>query len=458
MKNKKIVVFGAGISGLATAYQLEQKGYNVTVLEKKNEPGGSMISEKSDGFLVEYGPNSGLETTPVIRKLVEAVGLSDEMIYANEKGNKRYILREGKLFPLPMGGSQFLKTKLFSTKAKLRLFAEPFIGKSNDGYYQSISDFVRRRLGQEFLDYAINPFVAGVYAGNPDKLSVKSAFPKLYRLEEVYGGLIKGMIKGRKERKERGEDSKQDAKMFSFKNGMQSFPIALASKLNNVQYNCEIKTVEKNNSEYKITYIQNGEEKFLTTKEILSTLPAYVTAGVFENIDIELSNHLKEIYYPPVMALSLGFNKVDIGQALDGFGYLIPEKEKKSYLGAIWSSVIFEGRAEKDKAAFTIFIGGARSPELFEMAEDDLYKNVLLEFKETMKITAEPIFKKLKFWKKAIPQYNIGYIEHEDYFKKFEKENSGLYLGGNYRGGISVGDCVKNSRVVLQNIINNTGA
>lgn len=454
MENKKITILGAGISGLATAFQLQQKGYEVTVLEKKSEPGGSMISEKSEGFLVEYGPNSGLETTPVIKQLVYAVGLSEEMIYANEKGNKRYILRDGKLFPLPMGGSQFFKTKLFSTKAKLRLFLEPFVGKSKDGYYQSISDFVRRRLGQEFLDYAINPFVAGVYAGNPDKLSVKSAFPKLYRLEEIYGGLIKGMIKGRKERKERDEDSKQDAKMFSFKNGMQSFPKALASKLNQVQYNCEVLKVEKNDVEYRIIYTQNGEKKQLTAKKILSTMPAYISAKIFSTIDNNLSNHLNEIYYPPVMALSLGFNKKEIGQPLDGFGYLIPEKEKKSYLGAIWSSVIFDGRANEDKAAFTIFIGGARSPELFEMTEDELYKKVLLEFKETMKITGEPIFVRKKFWQKAIPQYNIGYIEHENYFEKFEKENHGLYLGGNYRGGISVGDCIKNSEKIVKAIEN----
>jgi len=454
MENKKIIILGAGISGLATAFQLQQKGYEVTVLEKKSEPGGSMISEKSNGFLVEYGPNSGLETTPIIKQLVKDVGLSEEMIYANEKGNKRYILRGGKLFPLPMGVSQFLKTKLFSTKAKLRLFLEPFIGKSDDGYYQSISDFVRRRLGQEFLDYAINPFVAGVYAGNPDKLSVKSAFPKLYRLEEVYGGLIKGMIKGRKERKERGEDSKQDAKMFSFKNGMQSFPIALASKLNQVQYNCEVLKVEKNDADYRIIYTQNGEEKQLTVKKILSAVPAYISAKIFSTIDNSLSNHLNQIYYPPVMALSLGFNKKDIGQPLDGFGYLIPEKENKSYLGAIWSSVIFEGRAADDKAAFTIFIGGARSPELFEMTEEELYKKVLAEFKETMKISTEPIFVRKKIWQKAIPQYNIGYIEHENYFEKFEKENQGLYLGGNYRGGISVGDCIKNSEKMVKAIDN----
>ncbi|GBD92107.1 protoporphyrinogen oxidase [bacterium BMS3Abin04] len=452
IKNKKIVILGAGISGLATALQLQDDGFDITVLEKNSEPGGSMISEQTEGFLVEYGPNSGLETTPVIRKIVDSVGLSGKMIYANEKGNKRYILKNNQLFPLPMGGSQFLKTKLFSTKAKLRLLKEPFVGKSEDGYYQSISDFVRRRLGQEFLDYAINPFVAGVYAGNPDKLSVKSAFPKLYRLEEVYGGLIKGMIKGAKERKNNAEKSKQNAKMFSFKNGMQSLPKAIASKIKNIEFNCEIKSVQKDIDGYKISYIQNGEPKIISSPKILSTLPAYVAAKVFKSIDEELSKHLNQIYYPPVMALTLGFDKANIGQSLDGFGYLIPAKENKSYLGAIWSSVIFEGRAGADKAVFTIFVGGARSPELFDLSEDKLIQKILLEFKEIMQISSDPVFMKKKFWHKAIPQYNIGYIEHENYFNKFEADNPGLYLSGNYRGGISVGDCIKNSETVANKI------
>ena len=452
--DKKIIILGAGISGLATALQLQDAGFNVTVLEKNSEAGGSMISEKAEGFLVEYGPNSGLETTPVIRKIVDSVGLSDEMIYANEEGNKRYILRNNQLFPLPTGGSQFLRTKLFSTKAKLRLLAEPFIGKSEDGYYQSISDFVRRRLGQEFLDYAINPFVAGVYAGNPDKLSVKSAFPKLYRLEEIYGGLIKGMIKGAKERKNNAEKSKQNAKMFSFKKGMQSLPKAISLKLKDIEFNCEVISVQKNISGYKINYTKNGEAKTISSPQILSTLPAYVAANIFKSIDGELSKHLDQIYYPPVMALTLGFDKTAIGQPLDGFGYLIPEKEKKSYLGAIWSSVIFEGRSEDSKSAFTIFAGGARSPELFDMNEEKLISKILSEFKETMQISSDPIFMRKKFWQKAIPQYNIGYIEHENYFEKFEVENPGLYLSGNYRGGISVGDCIKNSETITNKIVN----
>ncbi|AFN73848.1 protoporphyrinogen oxidase [Melioribacter roseus P3M-2] len=450
--SKKIVVLGAGISGLSTAYWLVKKGYDVTILETKNEPGGSMISRRLDNFLIDYGPNSGLETTPLIRKLVEEVNLSDKMIYANAAASKRYILKNGELIPLPMSPGSFIRTKLFSSGAKFRLMAEPFVSKSDDGYYQSIAEFVRRRLGNEFLDYAIDPFVSGVFAGDPEKLSVKSAFPKLYRLEEVYGGLIKGMIKGARERKQRNEESKQSAKMFSFLEGMQSLPNAIADKLkDNIVFSAKVLNVTgANDKQWKVTYELNGNRESITADTVISTLPAYIAAGVFGELDQKLAERLNSIYYPPVMVLYLGYNKKDIKRKLDGFGFLIPSKEKKHFLGAIWSSSIFPGRSPEDMAAFTLFVGGARSPQLFEMEKSDLIKKVLSEFHQIMNIKGEPVLIENKLWQKAIPQYNLGYIEHEKYFEVFEENHRGIYLRGNYRGGISVGDCIKNSELEIK--------
>lgn len=450
---KKVVVLGAGISGLSTAYWLHKDGFDVKILEAKSEAGGAMETSHQNGFLVDFGPNSGLETTPLIRQLVDEIGLSDEMIYASEISNKRYILRNNQLQALPTNPSLFIKTKLFSVKGKLRLLGEPFIRKSSDGYYQSIAQFVRRRLGEEFLDYAIDPFVSGVFAGDPNRLSVKSAFPKLYRLEEVYGGLVKGMVKGARERKKRAEESKQSAKMFSFINGMQSFPKAIAAKLKDkIEFDCSVKKIEKHESGYKIIYEKNNSTIEISSDIIISTVPAYVASMIFGGMDKHLSGHLDNIYYPPVMVLYLGFNKKDIGLPLDGFGYLIPSKEKKNFLGAIWSSTIFPNRCDDNKAAFTIFVGGARSPHLFENDKQKLIDTALNEFKQIMKINSDPIFMKERMWNKAIPQYNIGYIEHENYFDKFEKDNPGIFLGGNYRGGISVGDCVKNSELIFNKV------
>ena len=446
LSSKKIVVLGAGISGLTTAYLLYKKGADVVVLEKKKEVGGSMESVRENGCLFDRGPNSALETTPLIAQLVEELNLKDQLLYASKAANKRYILRNNNLYPLPMSPLAFIKTKLFSTGAKLRLLAEPFIGRSEDGYYQSIAEFVERRLGREFLDYAINPFVAGVYAGNPEELSVKSAFPKLYALEEKYGGLIIGTIKSAKERKKRAEQSKQSAKMFSFKDGMQALPNAIAGVLGDrVRYGCEVKEILKNESGYNVVFEHNGDEEIIGCQSVISAVPAYRAAEIFSKWDADLVKHLNDIYYPPVLVLYMIYNKKDIGHPLDGFGFLIPAKEKKSFLGALWSSIIFSGRTDDDKAAFTLFVGGSRDANLLKTEKERVIKTVRKEFEELMTIKAQPVFISSRYWDKAIPQYNIGYIEHEKYFEQFEQEHPGIILSGNYRGGISVGDCIKNA-------------
>lgn len=452
--NKKVIVLGAGISGLTTAYLLHKDGYDVTVLEKSDKVGGSIETVVENGLLFDRGPNSALETTPLIAQLINELNLEEQFVYANKKGNKRYILRNNQLHPLPISPPAFLRSKLFSGKAKLRLMKEPFVGKSQDGYYQSITEFVTRRLGQEFLDYAINPFVAGVYAGNPEDLSVKSAFPKLYALEEEYGGLIVGTIRSIRKRKKRKEQSKQSAKMISFKDGMKVLPEAIAEHLGNrVKLNADVVTIKKTtDGNYGVTYNEGEQSLTILTEIILSTIPAYNAAELFGHFDDKLKKHLNEVYYPPVLVLHLAYKKDDVGQQLDGFGFLVPSKEEKSFLGAIWSSVIFPNRAEESKASFTLFVGGSRNPGFIYDDEDNLIKIVRQEFEELMKIKGEPIHFSKRFWENAIPQYTIGYVESENYFDHFEKDNKGIFLSGNYRGGISVGDCIKNAGIVAEKV------
>jgi oxygen-dependent protoporphyrinogen oxidase len=180
---KDVIIIGAGITGLATAHFLERQGLSTRIIEKEPHVGGTIRSGRVDGFLVEYGPNSALDTSPVLHELFESAGVADRLQYANAKSQNRYIVRDGKLVNLPMSPLAFLKTPLFSASAKIRLLKEPFISKSNSDVDESLADFVRRRIGEEFLDYAINPFVAGVYAGDPEELSVRSSFPKLLELE-----------------------------------------------------------------------------------------------------------------------------------------------------------------------------------------------------------------------------------------------------------------------------------
>lgn len=454
MEQKDVVILGAGISGLAIAYWLKKEGLQIAVLERKDEPGGAIESVQINGYLFDRGPNSGLETTPLIREIARGVGVEDRLIYASEAAKKRYIYRAGELHPLPMGPLSLLTTRLFSWKGKLRVLAEPFIGRSEDGYYQSVADFVRRRLGKEFLDYAINPFVAGIFAGDPEKLSVQSAFPRLYRLEEVYGSLIKGMVKGAKERKRQAEKSKQSAEMFSFKSGLQEFATGIAGYLHDdLQLSANVIRIEREGSGYRIVYRKDGEDGAVKANTVVSAVPAYVAARILGHLDPEVKQHLESIEYPPVLVLFCVYPREKIAQPLDGFGYLIPEVEKQHYLGALWSSTIFDGRAPAHEAAFTIYVGGARQPELLDRPEQELVQTVLEEFERTMGIEADPVLVETRFWEKAIPQYNLGYIEHVRCFERFERENPGLFLAGNYIGGISLGDCVRNSRPLAQRVI-----
>ncbi|MFQ5708594.1 MAG: protoporphyrinogen oxidase, partial [bacterium] len=213
---KDAVIIGGGISGLATAYRLLKSGLDILLLEKSAHIGGAIHTEEFDGFLIDYGPNSTLDTSPRIGGFLKEIGLQDERVAANANAKRRYILKNGQLLPLPMNPPQFVMSRLFSLRAKLRLLREPFISAAPHDQEESIAEFVERRLGREFLDYAINPFIAGVYAGDPCRLSVRSAVSKIYGLEKKYGSLIKGAIKGAKERKKRRESDKTKAQLFSF--------------------------------------------------------------------------------------------------------------------------------------------------------------------------------------------------------------------------------------------------
>ncbi|MFI5237128.1 MAG: protoporphyrinogen oxidase [Ignavibacteriales bacterium] len=452
--NKKIVVIGAGISGLAAAYFLFKEGYDVVVFEQKEKVGGCIETLLAEGILFDCGPSYGLETTPLIKQLVDELNLEDQFIYANKASKKSYILKNGELHPLPMSPPSLISSKLFSGKAKLRLLAEPFISRSKDGYYQSIADFAERRLGKEFLDYAFNPFTAGVYAGKPEELSIKSAFPKLYSLEEDYGGLILGSIRSIRNRKRENEKSKQSAKMFSFKNGMRVLPEAIAQKLGSrVNTGVEVFSVRKTSEgNFGVTYRDGEQTLTMLADVVLSTVPAYKAADLFGHFDELLLKHLNEIYYPPVLVLSLVYERSAVGQPLDGSGFLIPEKEEKSFLGAVWNSVLFPNRSDEDKAAFTLFIGGTRDAGFVDDVEQIVIDRARREFELIMKISSEPLLFSKKIWSRAIPQYSLGYVEHENFFDHFEKDTRGLILSGNYRGGISVGDCIRNAELVVQKI------
>jgi oxygen-dependent protoporphyrinogen oxidase len=452
-KEKHVVVVGAGISGLTAAFWLKQSGVTVTVLEQDVVPGGTMRTRQEGGWLIETGPNSALETTPVFGEMFDLLGIAGERQYASETSNNRYILRNGALHPLPMSPPAFMRSRLWTTRGKLRLIAEPFIGRGTRE--ETIAEFVERRLGREFLDYAINPFVAGVFAGSPEHLSVRAAFPKLYALEEKYGGLIKGMIKGARERKQRAEVAKDRAKMFAFKNGMQSLPDAIVRSLGlAVQCGCSAHRVaRKPDGSFRVGYTLSGKTSELEADAVVLSTPAYAAAPILRPLAPGLADRLAAIYYPPVAEVFVGFREEQVPRPLDGFGYLIPAKERRKILGTIWSSAIFPGRAPAGHIALTSFVGGSRQPELLARDDAELLSTVLAELRSLMGVQGDPVCSRVIRWNRAIPQYNLGYHTVVEAIEDLERETPGLHLCSNYRGGIAVGDCVKNGKAAAGRIV-----
>ncbi len=454
MTTSQITIIGGGISGLTTAWRLRKQGYSVELFEQESTVGGTMKTIHTDGWMIETGPNSALETTPLFKTLFTELDITNELVYANPAGTNRYILRNGKLHPLPMSPGKFFQSKLWSLSGKLRLLKEPFVGKAE--HEESIAEFVERRLGREFLDYAINPFVAGIFAGAPEKLSVRAAFPKLYALEEKYGGLIRGQIAGARERKKRKEVAKDRAQMFSFKNGMQTLPNALAKALGDcIHTSSTVEKIEYDYTEklYTLHYSSNGLTQTHTTNVVIFTIPASVASQLVKTFDDSLSQKIQNIYYPPVTEVFLGYKLEQVKRAMDGFGFLIPEKEKRNILGAIWSSTLFDGRAPKGCVAITTFVGGSRQPEIAQQNDNALLVTVNNELQALMQIEGEPIFTHITRWEKAIPQYHLGHLKIVEHISQFEKHHPGLFLSGNYRDGISVSDCIIQSEKISKQVI-----
>ncbi len=450
--HSRVAIVGAGISGLTVAFWLQKAGVDVAVLEGEQSVGGTMRTSLADGWLVERGPNSALETTPLFNEMFSELGLTEERLYADPASNKRYILRRGSLHALPMSPGAFLKTRLWSTRGKLRLLKELFIGRGTGE--ESIADFVQRRLGPEFLDYAINPFVAGVYAGNPEDLSVRLAFPKLYALETRYGGLIRGMILGARERRKRAETAKDRSRMFSFASGMQTFPDTIGKVLGDrVRLSSTVKSVrmvrdggENGAHRFEISYERGGTVRSLSADSVILAVPAHVASGLIRVFSGRAADELGAVYYPPVAEVFLGFREDQFNIPLDGFGYLVPAKESRSILGTIWSSAIFPGRAPAGHVALTTFVGGSRQPELLERGDGELVQLVLDEIRSIMGARGEPVFTQSIRWRQAIPQYTLGYQSLLDRLESLERAVPGLFLCSNYRGGIAVGDCVMSGR------------
>ena len=441
---KTVAVIGGGITGLTAAFYLQRKGIPVTLYEASGRVGGVIESLRRDGYLAEFGPNTILETSPKVGMLVRDAGLAAKRMDPDPAAGARYVVRFRRPIAMPESPLGFLTTKLFTAKAKLAVLREPFVPRRRDGKEESVAEFVVRRLGQEFLDHAIDALVAGVYAGDPYKLSVPQAFPKLGQLEERYGSLIKGQILGGRERKKRGEVAKDRAPKFSFDEGLQVLPETLRTRLGSaVCLNTSVNKLVRTPHDWKLE-LRSGQQTVLAEhRAVVYAGTAYRLAemGLEAPEAISLAA-FSEIRYPPVVSVVLGFNRKDVAHSCQGFGMLIPRVEGFKILGTIFSSSLFPNRAPEGHLTLTSYLGGERFPELASLPAEKLYAIACEDLRVLLGVRGQPSFRHSVFYPKAIPQYVVGYGRFRTLMSELETKVPGLFLAGHYRHGISLSDSI----------------
>jgi oxygen-dependent protoporphyrinogen oxidase len=444
-----VLVVGAGISGLVCAWRLQQAGVRVAVVETASRAGGAIGSRREEGVLIEAGPNSMLESTPRIGELIEALGLRSERIAPAAAAKQRYVLRDGRLHAVPTSPGAFLGTPLFSWRAKLGLLREPLTGRGPLDYDESVAAFVRRRLGGEFLDYAVNPFVAGVYAGDPERLSVRAAFPRLAALEARHGGLVRGQIATSRERKRAGTPPRHAAPMLSFRSGMQTLTDALAATLDTFMPGTPVAVLERETGGFRAVA---ADGRIIQSAQVVLAAPAHATRPLITSLAPAAARALGEVIYPPVASVVSAYRREEVGHALDGFGFLVPQREGRRILGTIFSSTLFPHRGPEGMTVLTTFVGGMRQPEIARASDAELAAVVQSENGALLRAAPHAALVRITRWAQAIPQYSLGHLERVAAAEAAEAALPGLHFCANWRGGIAVGDCVESAFATAERV------
>ena len=441
-------IIGAGISGLTLAYELQKQGIHYQLWEASAQPGGYIQSHREQAgassggsYLLESGPNSLLGDSALL-EWIDELGLTPEVLFSKPVSKARFVFRDGRYRELPSGPPSLLFGRFFSWKTKLAIWRERS-NKTLSPTGETLAQFFRRRFSQELVDYALGPFVAGIYAGDPEQLLVSETFPILLRYEKEYGSVIRGLIKNQSKTERR--------QSFSFKNGMQTLTDALAARLTNLSLNTPVEQIVPVQAGWQVTV---GGKTEVVDKLVIA-VGTEAAAQLVAPYNDTFATRLRAVVYPPMSVVHSVYNRAAVAHSLNGFGGLNPKMEGQFAAGHIWSSSIFDGRCPADEVLFTTFVGGTQSARNARQQDDVLLSTVHQELTKGFGIRAGsgPVFQSVRRWERAIPQYDAAIVAVKEPVILAEKDQ--LFVCANWYGGVSLSDCIQKAQKMAPQLKNN---
>jgi protoporphyrinogen/coproporphyrinogen III oxidase len=442
------LVVGGGISGLVCAYGLQKAGIEVLLVEASTRLGGVINSVKRDGFLLELGPQS-FTCTAQLRSLCTELGIADQLLEAPPRA-PRYVLIDSRLRPVPMNPAAFFLSPLISGSTKWALVRDMFGKSVPPDADESVAAFMRRKFSEQLLDRLVGPFVSGVYAGDPEKLSIRSAFPKVHEAEQAAGSILRGMMKLARAKK----GPRERLTLNTFREGNETLVRALASDLGSVVLTraSAANLYRQNEGSYHVSLEGTGSSDSVSTRFVIFATPTDITGKLLAQLEPSFEPLLTPVEYATVAVVSLGYAKKDVGHSLDGFGFLVPRSARLRVLGTVWNSSLFPGRAPDGHALLTTFVGGATDPAAAKLSAEELTSLVHREIAPLLAIKNGPVFCNVTIWPRALPQYNLGHGERLASIEKNVARLPGLFLTGNYLRGPAIGSCVEQALAVAEQV------
>jgi oxygen-dependent protoporphyrinogen oxidase len=447
----QVAVVGGGISGLALGFHLQRQGIDVRVLEARERAGGNIRSEERQGYLCEWGPNGWLDNEPATARLVQALGLDDQVVRAGELASVRWIVRDGALRALPLRPPQLLSSDILTMRGKLRVLMEWAQPARRDDSDESVFDFAARRIGREAAEVLVDAMVTGIYAGDSRHLSLQSAFPRMRDMEVRYGGLFKAMRAMRREHRARGEHGGggpmgPGGTLTSFHGGLETVVHALVERLGaRLRLATPVEGLARSNGGWSLA-LPNAET--LEAERVVIASPAWKAAPLLRDLDPDLAREVGAIPSAPVVVVCLGFTEGSLRGVEKGFGFLVPGREELPILGTLFDTWVFPNRSQPGHVLLRTMIGGARDPNAMEETDDQLIARALGALRRLLGVTADPEMVLVVRHPRGIPQYPVGHPQTLERIDKALAPHSGLALAGNSYRGIAMNACIKEAEAL----------